>query len=123
MTISEETRHHLYLRLEAVLGAEASTLMEHLPPVGWADVATKRDLDGLAVAVKRDIESTRRDIDGLAEGTRRDIERLAEGTRHAIEGLELKFSARLDRELRLMTWRLVTVVIAVGSLVIAGVRL
>jgi hypothetical protein len=113
MTISEETRHHLYLRLEAVLGAEeAATLMEHLPPVGWADVATKRDLDALAVAVKHEIEGTRRDIEGLAEGTRRDI-----------EGLEMKFNARLERELRLMTWRLVTVVIAVGSLVIAGVRL
>jgi hypothetical protein len=106
MTISEETRHHLYLRLEAVLGAEeAATLMEHLPPVGWADVATKRDVDGLAVATKRDIE-------GLAESTRRDI-----------EGLEMRSNARLERELRLMTWRLVTVVIAVGSLVIAGVRL
>ncbi|HEY1989835.1 MAG TPA: hypothetical protein VGG43_10240 [Acidimicrobiales bacterium] len=113
MIISEETRHHRYLRLEAVLGAEeAATLMEHLPPVGWADVATKRDVDALAVAVKRDIEGARRDIEGLAEGTRRDI-----------EGLEMKLNARLERELRLMTWRLVTVIIAVGSLVIAGVRL
>jgi hypothetical protein len=45
MAISEESRHHLYLRLEAVLGhEEATTLMEHLPPVGWADVATKHDV-------------------------------------------------------------------------------
>ena len=48
MAISEESRHHLYQRLEEVLGpAEATVLMEHLPPVGWAHVATKRDLDVL----------------------------------------------------------------------------
>ena len=48
MAINERARHELYLRLEEHLGAEAaSTLMEHLPPVGWADVATKRDLDQL----------------------------------------------------------------------------
>jgi hypothetical protein len=48
VAITEEGRHHLYQRLEEVLGREeATTLMEHLPPVGWADVATKRDLDAL----------------------------------------------------------------------------
>jgi hypothetical protein len=49
MAIDERARHELYLRLEEHLGPEAATtLMEHLPPVGWADVATKRDLDQLA---------------------------------------------------------------------------
>ena len=48
MTISEESRHHLYEHLRQLLGREdATVLMEHLPPLGWADVATKRDLDAL----------------------------------------------------------------------------
>lgn len=48
MAISEEARHELYQALERAIGHEpATTLMEHLPPVGWADVATRRDLDAL----------------------------------------------------------------------------
>jgi hypothetical protein len=43
--ITEAGRHRMYSHLEAVLGEEdAAMLMEHLPPVGWADVATKQDL-------------------------------------------------------------------------------
>jgi hypothetical protein len=48
MVVDERSRHELYRRLEEVLGSEAATtLIEHLPPVGWADVATKHDLAGL----------------------------------------------------------------------------
>ena len=48
MVLDERSRHQLYLRLEEALGSEAATtLMEHLPPTGWADVAMKRDLDAL----------------------------------------------------------------------------
>jgi hypothetical protein len=48
MVLDERSRHQLYLRLEEALGSEAAaTLMEHLPPAGWADVAMKRDLDAL----------------------------------------------------------------------------
>jgi len=49
VAITEQSRHHLHTKLEQVLGSEeAAVLMEHLPPVGWADVATKRDLDSFA---------------------------------------------------------------------------
>lgn len=45
MAVDERARHELRRKLEQVLGAdEAATLMAHLPPVGWADVATKHDL-------------------------------------------------------------------------------
>lgn len=60
MAITEEDRHELYVRLEKVLGAKpATTLMEHLPPVGWADVATRRDLDHLAVQLRLETQSLR----------------------------------------------------------------
>lgn len=57
MAISEESRHHLYQRLRQVLGPEEATvLMDYSPPVGWADVATRRDLDGLESRVGRRLE-------------------------------------------------------------------
>lgn len=46
--IDERARHELYLAVEEVLGTQrADTLMALLPPVGWADVATKEDLHHL----------------------------------------------------------------------------
>ncbi len=62
MSITEEQRHRLIRALQRELGEEeAATLMEHLPPVGWADVATKRDLDhqdALLRAGLRELEAT-----------------------------------------------------------------
>jgi hypothetical protein len=45
MAVTEEQRHRLYVALERELGEEeANTMMSLVPPVGWADVATKSDL-------------------------------------------------------------------------------
>lgn len=46
MSITDEQRYDLHQTLAEKLGRkDAAVLMEHLPPVGWADVATKQDLD------------------------------------------------------------------------------
>ncbi|MCZ7528866.1 MAG: hypothetical protein M5U31_00095 [Acidimicrobiia bacterium] len=53
MAVNERTRHDLYVGLEELLGVErTSVLMEHLPPVGWADVATRRDLAALGAELR-----------------------------------------------------------------------
>jgi hypothetical protein len=58
MALDERARHELFLRLEQVLGpAQAETLMEMMPPVGWADVATKRDLDALEQRLDMRVEA------------------------------------------------------------------
>ena len=46
MAITERDRRNLYEQAERSMGKEAAdTLMASLPPVGWADVATKQDLE------------------------------------------------------------------------------
>lgn len=58
MTIDERSRHDLHRRLDEVLGPkEATVLMEHLPPVGWADVATKADLAHLQQQVSLEVHA------------------------------------------------------------------
>ena len=45
MTVDEARRHSLGVKAREVFGVgDGETLMEMLPPVGWADVATKHDL-------------------------------------------------------------------------------
>jgi predicted nuclease with TOPRIM domain len=64
VAITEESRHRLYERLDDVLGHEqATTLMEHLPPVGWADVATRADLEHQTLALKAELGQRFMEID------------------------------------------------------------
>jgi len=149
MAISEQHRYHLHQKLEQVLGAEeATTLMEHLPPVGWSEMATKHDIGDLrasigelSAATKHDIGDLRASIGELSAATKHDISELRASigelrlaTKENLEDLERsldgrfkqqedRLSARLERELRLMTWRFVTVVIAALSVALAVARL
>ena len=58
MALSERSRQEMYTAFEKQVGKEAAlTLMEHLPPVGWADVATKQDLEILELRLTADIDN------------------------------------------------------------------
>ena len=53
MSITEASRFQLRTAMGQILNGEAAdTLMELLPPVGWADVATKTDLQHLQLTIE-----------------------------------------------------------------------
>ncbi|MFP5578644.1 MAG: hypothetical protein ACLGIZ_10460 [Acidimicrobiia bacterium] len=65
MAISEHDRYELHKWLIDNAGEQvAETLMAHLPPTGWADVATKRDLDLLTATLRGDMHELRADVNG-----------------------------------------------------------
>jgi hypothetical protein len=95
MQIDERTRREMYEQLEAVLGAQtADALMEHLPPVGWAEVATKSDLHFTTAEL-----------------------------RSSMDALENRLLAQMHREItRLILWFVPTMLSGVG-LAFAAARL
>ena len=99
MAVDERSRHELFTRLEEILGQEhAAVLMEHLPPVGWADVATKHDLDQLRTATKSDLEVTE-------------------------QRLLATFRAEINAQTRLMILSMATVSVGVAGVTLAAARL
>ncbi|HVM41436.1 MAG TPA: hypothetical protein VM618_11735 [Acidimicrobiia bacterium] len=104
MAISEEQRYRIYEAFRESHGDEvANGLMELLPPVGWADVATKHDL----VALKQDLAALE--------------ERMAlrfERTDARIERAEARFEAVVEKQtVRFVKW---TATIAALSLAVAS---
>ena len=68
MSVTERTRHELHERLVELMGpSRAETLMEHLPPMGWGDVATKADLDHLEARIDHRFDSLEQRMDALEE--------------------------------------------------------
>ena len=56
MAVDDRTRLNLHRKLETVLGPEeADTLMAHLPPTTWQDIATTDDLGVLGADVRIDV--------------------------------------------------------------------
>lgn len=105
MALSEESRHALHNRLDTVLGPdEAATLMEYLPPVGWADVATKHDLDALAERMDLRFENVDLRFDAVdrrfeAVDHRFDaVDRRLDAMDHRFEAMDLRFDS-MDRRI------------------------
>jgi len=96
VALTEESRHQLFQRLEELLGLEeASTLMEMLPPVGWADVATTRDLDQLESRLEARMDRVVLELRGEIKGLRAEMYREQRNHTLAIVGANATITALL----------------------------
>jgi hypothetical protein len=104
MSIDERKRHALYERLDEVLdGEHADALMELLPPVGWADVATKRDLEAL---------EQRMDLRFDAMGARFDaLDPRFEASDARFDAKLANLGSALRTEMRSQTWTIVVSIV------------
>ena len=114
--LDERTRHEMYLGLEEKLGtAVADAVMQHLPPVGWADVATKHDLAALEerlglrfAVVDVRLDSFERSVDGRFDSFERRVD-------DRFDGLETHLDLRIQAEInRLLYFLIPTIFTAIG---------
>jgi hypothetical protein len=123
---------------------DAATLIEHLPPVGWADVATKRDLDALElridqrfVSVDHRFDQVDQRFDDQARSIDQRFDQMDQSIDERFVWFEEKFNLRLEatkhelvamfhRELNAQTkvimFGMITIVLTMASLAFALVR-
>jgi hypothetical protein len=124
MTVDDRTRLELHRKLDAVLGAEeADTLMAHLPPVTWNDVATKDDLASIHTAMDAMGTQLRTEMNAMGTQLRTEMNAMGTQLRTEMQTMRAELHADfVDATNRQIKW-LVTFAAAWSSLLVTVVRL
>lgn len=104
-----------------ILSEEAAdTLMELLPPVGWADVATKTDIQHLRDELKGDIQNLRVATKTDIQHLRDEMQHLRDELKGDMHALQLTIEATLERRLHEQTKWLITTMMAMNTVMLAA---
>lgn len=124
MTRDDRARTELHHALDTAVGDDnADTLMSYLPPVGWADVATRHDLDTTVALLRAELHT---EIAGLRDQLHTEIA----GLRHemadrfgAVDQRLEEQGTHLERALRSQTRWLLSAIVAVAGALLAAAQL
>jgi hypothetical protein len=124
MAVEERSRRELQEALMHTIGPEhTDTLLSYLPPTGWADVATTRDVDTLGTQIRGEMSELRADLRGEISELRGEITDLRSEVRGEISGLRGEMGhlrAELHHELRVQFYSLAGLMIGILALVVAA---
>jgi hypothetical protein len=116
MSVDEASRRRLFDRLEEVLGVDdAATLMGHLPPGDWGEVATRRDVDQLGTELRTEMAATRHDLDHLGAQLRTEMQALRF---ELLAALHQEVAGALTAQTRMVIFTMAGTIALLGSLVI-----
>ena len=116
MANNEDDRFRLHQHLEEVLGRDdANTLMEHLPPTGWANVATKDDVEHLRVSTTHHLDQLRAQM--VHEFELRDVR--FERIEQRFDSFRLEMKADMERAFRMQTFAIVGLMFTMLSAFVA----
>jgi hypothetical protein len=121
MAVSEYERTQLFNWFEEHLGKErASTMMNLLPPVGWGDVATRRDLELLEERLDHRFDHRFDRVDARIDRIEVRLDGIAETMAATMATKADLAQSRYELQRTLVTWIFAaqaTVVAAVGLLI------
>jgi hypothetical protein len=128
LAISEALRHQMYERFVATFGSEVGdALMEHLPPTGWADVATKRDLDAMRAELRGEMGELRGEMGelrgevGELRGEIRELRGEVRAGHSELSGEFARLSGELHRDMASQTRAVIVAAFGMMATSIGGV--
>ena len=98
MTINEAQRFELHAELRKILGdGVAGTLMDHLPPGGWADVARTRDVNQLHDRVDDRFKNFEERVDDRFKNFEERVDDRFKNFEERVDDRFKNFEVRIDR--------------------------
>lgn len=126
MTITDASRLELHQELRNNIGVKAAdTLMEHLPPTGWADIVRRSDLDHQTTVTTREFALVRSEMSSEFATVRNEMKTEFAAVRGEISLSISEMKAHIDNRLAAQTRWIVTLTsantLAMAALIVAVV--